>query len=139
MRLLFLTAFICFFVSCTKQKGKPIAFQGVWVESSLRLDTLDFEYGTLIDWGGENSVVEFRTNTYVDTVLNPNYPVNHYSTYAYYFTNNKTKINLRSSYSSSTYFGEYTFTLSSDLKTFTIGKFYNRRILPTVIEFVRIK
>lgn len=139
MRLLFLTVFICFFVSCTKQKGKIMAFQGVWVESSLRLDTLDFAYGTLIDWGGDNSVVEFRTNTYVDTVLNPNHPVNHYNTYDYYFTNNKTKINLRSSYSSSTYFGEYTFILSSDLKTFTIGKFYNRRILPTVIEFVRIR
>jgi hypothetical protein len=92
-----------------------------------------------VDWGGENSAVEFRTNTYVDTVLNPNHPVNHYSTYEYNFTNNKTKINLRSFYRSSTYFGEYLFTLSADVQKFTIDKFYDRRALPAVVEFVRIR
>ena len=116
-----------------------MAFQGVWVESSLRVDTLDFEYGNRVDLDGENFVVEFRTNTYTDTLLNPNFPVNHYDTYEYYFTDNKTKINFRNFNSPSSYFGAFTFTLSADLKKFTTDKFYNRRALPAVIEFVRIR
>jgi hypothetical protein len=139
MRLLFLILPVCFFVSCQKQKSKPVAFQGVWVESSLRLDTLDFEYGNLIDWSGVGLILDFRTNIYVDTVLNPNFPVSHSGSYTYYFSNDKKIIYLRNFNSSSTYFGTFTFTLSADLKRFIIDKFYNRRALPAVIEFVRIR
>ncbi len=116
-----------------------MAFEGVWVESSLRLDTLDFDYGNRVDWSGQGNVLSFKTNIYTDTVINPNFPVSHSALYQYFFTNNKTKLNLRNFYSSSTGYGEYTFTLSPDLKKFTVDKFYNRRALPVVIEFVRIR
>ncbi len=139
MRLLFLILSFCFFVSCQKQKTAPKSFPGVWVETTLRLDTLDFEYGNLIDWGGIGLVLNFRTNTYQDTVLNSNFPVSHSGSYVYYFTNDNKTINLRNFISSSTNFGALSFTLSFDLKKFTIDKFYNRRALPAVIEFVRIK
>jgi hypothetical protein len=139
MRLLFLILAVCFFISCQKQKTKAMAFEGVWVEKTLRLDTLDFEYGNLIDWSGQGNVLSFKTNIYTDTVINPSFPVSHSALYQYFFTNNKTKISLRNFYSSSTGYGEYTFTLSADLKKFTIDKFYNRRALPAVIEFLRIR
>ena len=139
MRLFLLILFVYFFVSCQKQKTVSKGFLGVWVESSLRLDTLDFEYGNLIDWSGVGLVLNFRTNTYLDTVLNPNFPVSHSGSYTYYFTNDNKIINLRNFISSSTYFGAFTFTLLPDLKKFTIDKFYNRRALPAVIEFIRIR
>ncbi len=140
MRILNFIIVVLLFSACAKNKtAVATAFSGVWVESTLKLDTLDFEYGNLIDWSGQGNVLSFRSNIYTDTVLNPNFPVSHSASYQYYFTGNKTKLNLRNFISSSTYFGEFTFTLSADLKKFTIDKFYNRRVLPAVIEFVRIR
>lgn len=130
---------ILVFVACKKQKDNDTAFAGVWVETSLRLDTLDFDFGNRIDWGGQYAVADFSTNIYIDTVLNRNFPVSHSTVYSYYFTNGMRNIQMRSMLSSSTYFGEFKFSFSSDKRRFTIDKFYNRRALPAVIEFERIK
>ena len=125
--------------SCSKQKRNKQAFYGVWVETTLRLDTLDFEFGNRVDWSGDYSALQFSTNTYTDTVLNPYYPVNHSDTYEYFFNNTMSQINMRGSVSSSTNFGVLSFALSGNKQRFSISKFYFRRSLPAVIEFVRIR
>lgn len=130
---------ILVFIACKKQNNNNSAFAGVWVETSLRLDTLDFDFGNKADWGGQYPVVDFNTNIYTDTVLNPNFPVSHSTVYSYFFINNMSSIQMRSMLSSSSYFGEFNFSLSGDKRKFTIDKFYNRRALPAVIEFERIK
>jgi hypothetical protein len=132
-----LTTFI--FIACKKQKNSNTAFAGVWVESTLRLDTFDFDFGNQFGLYDQYAVVKFSTNIYIDTVLNPSYPVSHSTTYNYFFTNNMKSIQLRSFLSSSSYFGEFKFSFSDDKRRFTIDKFYNRRVLPAVIEFERIK
>jgi hypothetical protein len=130
---------ILFFIACKKQKNGNTAFAGIWVETSLRLDTFDFDFGNRVDQGGQFPVADFNTNSYIDTVLNPNYPVSHSTTYNYYFTNDMKRIQMRNFLSSSSYFGEFKFSLSGDKRKFTIDKFYSRRSLPAVIEFERIK
>jgi hypothetical protein len=130
---------ILFFIACKKKKNSNTAFTGVWVETFLRLDTFDFEFGNQFGSVGQYSTANFTSNRYIDTVLNRDFPVTHSSIYEYYFTSNRTIIGLKSSYSSSTSFGEYKFSLSGDKRKFTVDKFYNRRALPAVIEFERIK
>jgi hypothetical protein len=127
-----------FFIACKKQKNSnTVSFEGIWVETSLRLDTFDFRngFGSIEQY----PTAKFSTNIYIDTVLNPNYPVSHSTFYSYYFTDNMKSIQLRSMLSSSSYFGEFKFSLSGDKRKFTIDKFYNRRALPAIIEFERIK
>jgi hypothetical protein len=130
---------ILFFIACKKQKNSNTSFAGVWVETSLRVDTFDFDFGNRADLSGGYPAADFNTNIYIDTVLNPNFPVSHSTVYSYYFTNNMKSIQMRSMLSSSTYFGEFKFSLSGDKRKFTIDKFYSRRALPVVIEFEKIK
>jgi hypothetical protein len=126
-------------MGCRKSKKAETPFTGVWVESSLRLDTLDFEAQNLMDLAGDYPLVSFQTNVYSDPVLNPNYLVSHSDHYSYYFTDNNSRINLRGMLSSSSYFNTYNFSLASGGQRFTVDKFYGRRSLPAVIEFVRIR
>jgi hypothetical protein len=130
---------ILFFIACKKQKNGNMAFAGVWVEASLRLDTFDFEFGNRFGSYDQHPTAKFSTNIYIDTVLNPSNPVSHSTTYNYYFTNDMKRIQMRNFLSSSSYFGEFNFSLSGDKRKFAIDKFYSRRSLPAVVEFERIK
>jgi hypothetical protein len=135
----FLLLFVLFF-SCNKNKyGAGTAFSGVWVETILRKDTLDFEADKLIDRGSGNAMVVFNSNTYTDTVLNPNYPINHSTLYNYYFSVGTNKIYMKDILSSNSNFPVYNFTLAANKLRFTIDKFYMRRALPAIIEFEKIK
>jgi hypothetical protein len=128
------------FFSCNKNKDKArIAFSGVWVETTLRKDTLDFEADKLIDRGSGYAMIVFNSNTYTDTVLNPNYPVNHSTLYNYYFSDGMNKIYMKDMLSSNSNFPVYNFILAANKLRFTIDKFYMRRSLPAIIEFERIK
>lgn len=138
--LLFALSLLSLTASCKKNKGSNTSgLQGVWVETTLRLDTLDFEINNLIDNSSGYAAVNFKTNTYNDTVLNPNYPVNHSSFYHYYLDSRQTVMNLKSAYSSYSGFFTYKFALQANGKQFSIDKFYLRRSLPSTIEFIRIK
>jgi hypothetical protein len=138
--VLFAAVLFLMLTSCKKgSTGSANALEGIWVESTLRLDTLDFEINNLIDNGNGYRLINFKTNTYTDIVLNPNYPVNHSSHYDYYLNNQQTTINLRSYLSSYGGFYSYAFSLSADAKSLTVDKFYLRRNLPATIEFVRIR
>lgn len=134
MVLLIITA------SCNK-KNEPTKdiLEGVWVETTLRLDTLDFTINQFIDNGSGYKAADFKTNSYSDTVLNPNYPVNHSSQYNYFINQGNTALNLRSFYSSFSGFQQYNFTINNSLNRFTVQKFYTRRSLPPAIEFERIR
>jgi hypothetical protein len=140
MRLISFTLMLVFFFSCNKNKHDGIsAFKGVWVETKFRLDTLDFEYDYRIDRGSSYPIVAFNSNTYMDTVLNPNYPINHSTSYDYYFNDTMNKIYMRDILSSYNGFPIHSFTLAEDKLRFTISKFYLRRSLPAIIEFEKIK
>lgn len=131
-----LTSIVC---ACKKSVNSKIPFEGVWVESSLRLDTLDFDYANRVDYGGEHTPLYFSTNTYFDTLLNPMFPVFHTAEYRYYFNKDKSSIFMRNWLISSTRsYNEYRFRIIDD-KRFEIDKFYLRRSLPAIIEFVRIR
>ncbi len=125
---------ICFTAACKKSKTELLIF-GVWVEKSLRLDTLDFNIQNRVD--ATEPTVNFLSGPYIDTVLNPNFPVSHASLYSYKFLNDT--LQLRSYLSSLGRFQSYPVTFYADGKTFSIGKFYNRRALPQIIEFEKIR
>lgn len=126
--------------ACNKQKDADTPISGVWVETSLSLDTLDFDYNHLIDYGGTyDGITSFRTNTYTDSVLNPVFPVNHSTLYEYYFEGNKNILRFSNLLSSDISFIPYRFRLSADGTTFTIEKFYQRRQLPSTITFRKIR
>jgi hypothetical protein len=126
--------------SCNKNKDKKsTAFNGVWVETTLRKDTLDFEAYKLIDRGSGYAMAVFNSNTYTDIVLNPSYPVNHSTSYSYYFNEAMNGIYMKDILTSNNRFPMYSFTLSASKLRFTIDKFYMRRLLPAVVEFERIK
>lgn len=138
-----LTGFLLLFVmlfSCNKNKDQAnTAFSGVWIETTLRKDTLDFEADKLIDRGTGDAMVVFNSNIYSDTVLNPNYSINHSTLYNYYFSDGTNKIYMKDILSSNSNFPVYNFTLAASKLRFTIDKFYMRRSLPAIIEFERIK
>ncbi len=137
MKKLF-TAFVVIIIysttACKKSKTEQLIF-GVWVENSLRLDTLDFDIQNRID--ATEPTVNFLSKPYNDTVLNPNFPVVHASMYNYSLTGDT--LQLRSYFSSSTWFQHYHIAFSADRKMLSVAKFYNRRALPQIIEFEKIR
>lgn len=128
------------FCSCNKTKDRAgKTFSGVWVETTLRKDTLDFEADKFIDRNFGYAMVVLNSNTYTDTVLNPTYPVNHSTSYSYYFNEPVNEIYMKDILSSNNRFPVYNFTLATNKLRFTIAKFYMRRQLPAIIEFERIR
>jgi hypothetical protein len=134
---LFLVAGLCL-IACKKDNDIDTSkrLSGVWVETTLRFDTMDFSYMDLIDRTGDGLLVVFRSKPYTDVTINPDYPVNHSSWYDYYFKDDK--IFMRSTLSSSSLFGDYDFMMQSDQKAFTIKRFYGRKALPETIRFERL-
>lgn len=140
MRLLYFIFSLLLVASCLKKSTPiPTTLSGVWVETTLRLDTLDFEVNTLIDNSSGYAVANFNTNSYSDTILNPNYPVNHSSIYNYYLNATNSKIFMRSMLSSFGGFSQYNLNMQGNQQRFSIDKFYTRRALPATIEFLRIR
>jgi hypothetical protein len=139
MKTLIAAALLLIMTSCKKNNSSSNVFEGVWVESSLRFDTIDFEINNIIDNGNGYRLINFKTNTYTDTVLNPTYPVNHSTHYDYYLNNQQKTINLRSYLSSYSGFYSYNFSMATDAKSLTVDKFYLRRNHPATVQFVRIR
>jgi hypothetical protein len=124
-------------ISCKKDdKETSKRLSGIWVETSLRVDTLDFNYMDLIDKSSDNLLVVFKSRPYTDVSINPDYPVNHSSWFDYYFKQNK--IFMRSMLSSSSFFEEYDFLMEPNQQMFSIKRFYGRKSLPETIRFERL-
>jgi hypothetical protein len=120
--------------ACTKKTSNQLIF-GVYVEKSLKLDTLDFDVNNFAD--SKEPIVTLKSNKYWDTVLNPNYQVNHSGMLNYKLKADT--IYMRYFISSSLYYKPIKYTLSSNKKLLTIGKFYNRRELANTLEFEKIR
>ncbi len=119
-------------MACKKTKTTEPNLEGLWVEKSLRLDTLNFGYNNLF-----GPAMNLLSAPYADTVLNPNFPVNHSGLYSYLIVGDSIKI--RNFASSSSFLPTYKFAFIAGGNAFTVGKFYNRRALPAVIEFQKIQ
>ncbi|MEI8338285.1 MAG: hypothetical protein WCF92_04050 [bacterium] len=104
----------------------------------MRLDTFDFEKGKSFYSAGANATVYFSTKPFNDPSLNPNYPINNSTYFSYYI--NGDSIFLKNFLSSSSTFHCYRFQLSSDQKSFHVGKFYTRTgLVASMLEFEKIQ
>lgn len=113
-------------LSCTKNTTSVSTLSGIWVEQTLRLDTLDFELGD--KFGTVNGNKTFFLNSSSSTNTN---------VYSYYFKLDT--IRLSSVVSSFAFFGSYKFKMRTNNRFFDVERFYNRNSLPTTITFEKIK
>ncbi|MBN8836425.1 MAG: hypothetical protein J0I09_04165 [Sphingobacteriia bacterium] len=141
-----LISFVCallFFasiISCTRNtvyipgNGMPA---GVWVENSLRLDTLDFDSFPK-DTAALYPKVIFKSRPFIDLTINPTYPVNSSTIYSYYYKNDS--VYLYSTLSSYFAFKPYHFQLNGSNSSFRVEKFYTRTGLnQSFLTFEKIK
>ena len=132
MKLFTTILFIGLIASCSKDTNPPSPVQGVWIEKTLRLDTLDFDK---LSSSTDYFTTYFGSKSFIDTSLNP--IIN--TTFFYYYLKTDS-IYLRNFFSSSLSFQPYKFQISSDQKSLLITKFYTRTGLTlSILEFDRIK
>jgi|GEM_PF-5863897 hypothetical protein len=140
MKKLISLFFLVSVTACTRdsvQLLNPQSISGVWIESSLRLDTLDFDSFPK-DSNAQHEHVLLRSKPFTDASLNPTYPVNPSAIYNYYFKADS--VYLYNLYSSLYKFNPYKIQVSSDVRFFDIEKFYTRTGLnKTVLRFERFK
>lgn len=124
--------------SCSKKTNNTsAAIEGVWVEQSLHLDTLDFEKGIAFGKTGEYDNVFFRSKPFFDATINPTYVTNLSTAYGYYIE--RDSIYLRNYLSSSLSFKGYSFKINNDGRSFSIGNFYNRtQLTSTLLVFEKL-
>lgn len=123
-KLLVFFLFPILVASCKKEAESSL--RGVWIEKSLRLDTLEFD----------NANFKLRSSAYWDLSQNPNFPINHSAIYRYQLDNDSIRLN--SFYSSYSGLFAYKFKLNSSTDLI-IGKFYSRTSLPAILEFEKIQ
>lgn len=138
-RLLYYLLIILLISACSKSAGPRTILEGVWVEKTYRLDTLDFDKGNAFGNASEqNHTVYFGSRSFVDTTLNPIYPVVNTSFYAYRLGSDS--IYLRNFLSSSTGFQPRFFKMNSGEQSFQVSKFYIRTgLFSYILEFQRIR
>ncbi|MFT3827284.1 MAG: hypothetical protein QM731_25375 [Chitinophagaceae bacterium] len=125
--------------SSDKDKNSTFPQEGVWVETSLQHDTINFDINRAIwSWPASESesIFDFRSRSFVDPAINPDYPFNLSSYYRYKITVDS--IQILSVYSSSSVFRSYAVKYE-DATHFTIGRFYARNALPLTVRFTRIR
>ena len=133
--LLCLVASLTF--SCKKDKAASPDFKGIWVETSLRLDTIDvINVPSGEDWNG-NHYFTLRSGAYAAPALSNFYLQPHSLPFAYYFGNDS--IRIHNAFSATLNYPSYNFKWGTDYKTFTVGRFYLRNVLPASLVFERIK
>lgn len=138
MRLTVISVIVVFLLSaCAKETATPSKLSGIWVEQSLRLDTLDFDNKSLLSTNSDTiGTVQFRCRPFTDVAINPNFPINNSTFYNYYLKTDSLFLrNFLSSYSG---FYRYSFTMHSE-QSFSVARFYNRNTLPATITFTRIQ
>jgi hypothetical protein len=136
MKLILIVLIAISLVSCSKDNSPLPPLQGLWVEKTLRIDSIQFSDD--FSRPSENRFsFYFKSHPYTDVTLNPNFPINHSSIFTFYIEGQY--IFLYNTYSSSLTYNKYDFQLSADRQSFTIKRFYSRNILPPVIEFERIR
>jgi hypothetical protein len=123
------------FFSCKKDNSFIKFPQGVYVEETLRLDTMDF---TINDVVLDGTVPQFNFRQGIDTAIIPR-PVPGFNNRTYQFEiKANTTIDLRSMLSSNSNYVNYYFSWQTGATSFEIDKFYIRSNLPNRLRFVKI-
>ena len=117
MRKMVFFLFAVLIISCRKENAEG-SFQGIWVEKTLRLDTLEFN--PLIS-SSHQSVYLRSQQSHIGY---------HYQV--------KTDSILLKSFGSSGGFNPYYFNFNNS-KKFTINNFFQRPALPVMIQFEKIE
>jgi hypothetical protein len=107
---------------------------GIWVEKTLRLDTIDFTINDLLD--ATTASFEFKCKPFIDSSISTIHVIYNSSIYNYKLESNT--IALLPITSSSLIYKTVEFSLSATKNAFTVGKFYIRSSLPNVLEFVKL-
>lgn len=122
-RSLLCLSLILFFAACKKSGTSSSTLQGIWIEKTQRLDTIDFD----------NLVFSTSTSPVFYLRSQPN---GYNSLYNYSFKTDS--ILLRSFYSSYSGFYAYYFEQNNS-SLFTISNFYHKPSLPAILQFERIR
>jgi hypothetical protein len=117
MRKIVVFLFAVLIISCRKESGEG-SFRGIWVEKTLRLDTLEFN----------PAVSSSLQSVYLSS------PQTHIG-YSYQI---KTDSILLKSFASPGGFNSYYFNFNNS-KKFTINNFFQRPALPATIQFEKIE
>jgi hypothetical protein len=137
MKNFYAVLLVSLLVGCSKHTNNPVSqkLQGIWVEKTLRLDTIDFNTPKSI-FG--DSTVFFNSKGYWDYSVSTTYPVITSAIYDYYIS--KDSIYLHN-YLSSCWkcYAKYWFKINNNQTNFQIGKFYRRSSLSDILEFEKIK
>ncbi len=135
-QLIFIFSVCGFLFSCKKENIDPnFRFpQGIYVEETLRFDTIDFTLNNLIDY--TTPQFELTAKPFTESGTNPTQLI--YISSNFEFNLEINKINLRSYLSSNSNFQPYFFSWNKADTFFTIDKFYHRNALPQRLRFVRI-
>jgi hypothetical protein len=106
-------------ISCKKDKSEDVLQGDVWVEKTLRLDTIEF-------------------NNPLSSSFNSMYFASAQYRNAYTYQVKTDSILLKSFTSSSMLFNAYYFSQNSSTQ-FTISNFFQRTSLPAIVQFEKIK
>jgi len=120
MRKLLLFLIPLFAISACKKETASENLVGLWIETTMRLDTIDFDNGRLYS---STPSFDFRSQPYRSL---------------YNYSLQTDSIRLRSIFSSYSGFYSY-FYRREESRRFTIDNFYNRPGLPARIRFERIR
>ena len=128
--------FLFTLMACSKYNAiNKNILNSIWVEESLKLDTLDFEVANRVDYGGPNYFADFIGKPLFDSAVIPAvYTVNSFS-FDYYVANDK--IYILPLISSTTTHQPFKIEISADGKKMTIDKFYRRIGLSASLVFVK--
>jgi len=121
MRKFLLFIFPLFVITACKKETTSDNLQGLWIETTLRLDTIDFE--NLAFSTSDPPTFDFRSQPYRSL---------------YNYSLRTDSILLRSFFSSYSGFYSYYFR-REDARRFMIANFYNRPGLPARIRFERLR
>lgn len=119
--------------SCTRNVNSISQIQGLWVEKTLRLDTLDFDAHQFSS--NNYSSVLFNSQPFMDTSVSSSL-IHLSAAYLYYYKTDS--ICMYNMISSAFLFRSYSF-VREGTETFKVTRFYQRNALPSTIEFERIK
>ncbi len=134
MKIIYILVIISCIYSCKKDNTLNTFPIGIYVEETLRLDTIDFTVNNTKD----ASIFCFNFAQQPDLTMPP-LPTPGYTNGLYNFIiKPNTTIDLRSVLSSSTNFQNYYFNWQQSATSFEIDKFYIRNNIPTRLRFIKL-
>jgi hypothetical protein len=133
MKTLFFLVSCMVLFSCKKENSLPKFPQGIYVEQTMRLDTMDFTINNVVLDG---TVPQFKFNAPID-LTNPIAPVIQNSIFQFIIKSNNS-IDLLNFLSSNSNYVNYYFNWQTEANSFEIDKFFTRNNLPTRLRFVKL-